>query len=151
MLVGRGPGRSDRHPGDAPDAPIRRTGSAPNLRAESIGKACQVPILFLIDIPGGRPVGLLSRDVANIKNRPSWANTSGAQNWVAAQNPAGGRNAGVGPSQVSGSSLVKQSNPVAGPPHRLVSVVPNRTNRPGDDLRMNGSLACGSQTDAGSR
>jgi hypothetical protein len=44
-------------------------------------------------------------NVANMKKRPWWAMTSGAQNCVSAQNPADGRNAGVGPSHMTRSCL----------------------------------------------
>ena len=89
--------------------------------------------------PRGPAVGSEDANVANMKKRPSWACTSGAQNWVSAQNPAGGRNAGIGPCHVSRSSLVKQSKPVAGPPHMFVSVVPNSTKPPEANSRTNGS------------
>ena len=78
-------------------------------------------------MPRGPAAGSALAKVAAMKKRPSWAITSGAQNCVSAQKSSRGRKAGNGPSHSTRSSLVQQSKPVAGPPHRLVSVVPTST------------------------
>ena len=51
-------------------------------------------------MPRGPVAGSELANVASMKNLPPYATTSGAQNWVSAQNPGGGRKAGNGPSHI---------------------------------------------------